>query len=90
VAPVETTVVLPNAAGIHARSAALVVRAAARYRCSVTLTLAGRTANAASLTELLRLGARQGSAVHIRAAGRDAEPALDELKTMMERGFDEE
>jgi phosphotransferase system HPr (HPr) family protein len=87
---VESTVVLPNAAGLHARSAAQLVKTTTRFRATVTLSLNGRTARASSLTELLRLGARRGHAVHIEAEGQDAEAALHEFKTLMENGFDEE
>lgn len=86
----EATVALPNQAGLHARSAARLVKAAARFQSSVTLSLEGRTASARSLMELLRLGARQGQAVRIQVTGGDAEAALQEIKTMMENGFDEE
>jgi phosphotransferase system HPr (HPr) family protein len=88
--PVESTVVLPNAAGLHARSAAQLVKATTRFQATVTLSLNGRTARASSLMELLRLGARRGHAVHIEVEGHDAEEALNEFKTMMENGFDEE
>jgi phosphotransferase system HPr (HPr) family protein len=88
--PLEATVTLPNQAGLHARSAAMVVKAASRFQSAVTLDVGERQANARSLMELLRLGARQGHTVRIRVDGRDAENALHEITTMMERGFDEE
>jgi phosphotransferase system HPr (HPr) family protein len=88
--PLESTVVLPNAAGLHARSAALLVKATTRFQASVTLSVSGRTARASSLTELLRLGARRGHAVRLEVQGRDAEEALREFTTMMENGFDED
>jgi phosphotransferase system HPr (HPr) family protein len=86
----EATVVLPNKAGLHARSAAQVVKAAARFRCSVTLYRGDRAANARSLVELLRLEARQGHSMRIEATGRDAEEAVCEIERMMASGFDEE
>ena len=88
--PVEATVVLPNKAGLHARSGASVVKATARFESRVTLYLKGHTASARSLVELLRLGARQGDAIQIRATGRDAAAALSALKTLMENGFGEQ
>jgi PTS hybrid protein len=88
--PLEAQVTLPNRAGLHARSAAMVVKAMARFQSVITLDVGERQASARSLMELLRLGARQGSTVNIRVDGLDAEDALHEIKTMMERGFDEE
>lgn len=86
----EASVALPNRAGLHARSAAMVIKAAAGFRSTITLSAAGRVASALSLTDLLRLGARQGDVVCIRATGDDAEAALRAITSMVERGFDEE
>lgn len=86
----EATATLPNKAGLHARSAAMLVKAAARYQCTVTLACNGRTANARSLMDLLRLGARQGHDLTIRAEGPDADVALRDVTELIERGFDEE
>jgi phosphotransferase system HPr (HPr) family protein len=88
--PLEASAILPNSLGIHARSAALLVRAATRFQASITLQLEERSASARSLTELLRLGARQGHTVWLRAAGSDAEEALGEISAMIENGFGEE
>jgi phosphocarrier protein HPr len=87
--PAEATIVLHNKAGLHARSAASLVKTAARFEASITLRLKGRPANARSLMELLRLGARQGDSIHITATGRDAFAALNGIKTLVENGFGE-
>jgi phosphotransferase system HPr (HPr) family protein len=86
----EVAATLPNRAGLHARSAAQVVKAAAAFRATVTLALAGRTANARSLMDLLRLGARQGHTLRIRAVGPDAEAAAGAIRTMIEQGWGEQ
>lgn len=86
----EATVTLPNKAGLHARSAAMLVRTAARYQSAITLSRNGRTANARSLMDLFRLGARQGHDLAIRAEGPDADAALRDIVGLIERGFDEE
>ena len=86
----EAEAALPNKAGLHARSAAMVVKATTRFQSIITLEIGGRQASARSLMELLRLGARQGQVVRIRVEGRDAEDALHSIKSMIERGFDEE
>jgi phosphocarrier protein HPr len=89
-APLEAEVALPNKAGLHARSAAMVVKAASRFQSTITLDVDGRQASARSLMELLRLGARQGQVIRIRVDGRDAEDGLHSIKSMIERGFDED
>jgi len=86
----DATVTLPNGAGIHARSAAALVKAAARFQATVTLAVDVRTASARSLMELLRLAARRGASVHVHAEGPDAEAAGRALADMMDRGFGED
>jgi PTS hybrid protein len=86
----ETMATFPNAAGLHARSAAMLVKTVAGFESKVILQLEGRQANARSLVELLRLGARQGHEVCIRVQGGDAAEALRTVRTMIENGFDEE
>ena len=75
---------------MHARSAALVIKTAAGFQSTITLSADGRVASALSLTDLLRLGARQGDVVCIKVNGEDAETAMQVIKSMVERGFDEE
>ena len=86
----ELGVVVPNKAGLHARSAAALIREAARFQSTVTLHAAGESARTRSLTELLRLSARQGDTIRIRAAGDDARAALSAIQALIERGFGEE
>jgi phosphotransferase system HPr (HPr) family protein len=86
----EVAVTLPNRLGIHARPAAQIVKTAARHHSTVTLSLNGRTASAASLTEILKLGARQGDAIRVRAEGDDAEATLQALQAMFQDGFGED
>ena len=72
--------VLAGAAGLHARAAAAVVRAAGDFGSSVTLTDldrdAGRAADARSILALLSLAARSGDRIAVRADGPDAAAAL--------------
>jgi len=68
----------------------MVIKAAAGFRSTITLSTEGRVASALSLTDLLRLGARQGDVVCIRVTGDDADAAMRVIKSIVERGFDEE
>ncbi|HZS89573.1 MAG TPA: HPr family phosphocarrier protein [Chloroflexota bacterium] len=88
--PVEATVVLRNQAGLHARSGAALVKTAARFDARVTLQLKAQSANARSLMDLLRLGARQGDGIQITATGPDATAAVEAIAALMEHGFGEE
>ncbi len=62
--------------GIHARPAALIVSAVKALSGEVELAVRDRTANARSTVALMKLGARKGDEVRIRAAGRDAGRAV--------------
>lgn len=89
-APAGVLVTLRNKAGLHARSAAQVLKTAARFEAKVTLYHGKHMANARSLTELLRLGGRKGDTLRIRAEGDDAQAAITAIKDVIESGFGEE
>jgi PTS hybrid protein len=55
----------------------------------VTVRLGEETADARSVLALMSLGARQGDRVEIRAAGEQAAEALERLRDLVERNFDE-
>ncbi|WP_311198439.1 phosphoenolpyruvate--protein phosphotransferase [Microbacterium sp. p3-SID336] len=85
---VRRSVRVRNPLGIHARPAALIAEAAAG--ADVRLRLAdGRDASAASLTRLLALGARQGTAIELQGTGPGAAAALDRLAALFDDGFGE-
>jgi phosphoenolpyruvate-protein phosphotransferase len=63
--------------GIHARPAAQIVSALKGFAGEVHLAVQGRKANARSTVALMKLGARKGDEVEVRAAGRDARAAIE-------------
>ncbi len=71
---------LANPAGLHARAAARVVRAAERFRAAITVVNQSRdgepAASAASILALLGLAATYGDRIVIRAEGPDARDAV--------------
>lgn len=75
------TAVLADPDGLHARPAALLVRAAAGYASRITVD----GADAASLLAVLAKGLRQGAAVDVRAEGPDARAAVDAVVALLER-----
>jgi phosphotransferase system HPr (HPr) family protein len=75
----ETTVVLPAGVDLHARPAASFVRAAMQFDADIVVASNGREADAKSLIAVLALGARGGSSLQLRAAGDDADLALEDL-----------
>jgi phosphotransferase system HPr (HPr) family protein len=77
----ESMVVLPADVDLHARPAAQFVRTAMGFEATVRVVAGAREADAKSLLAVLALGARRGTALLLRADGRDAASALDALVT---------
>ena len=80
---------LVNQRGLHARASAAFAREASRYNAKVTVRYDGMTASAASIMDLLMLGARVGQTIEIDAEGAQAHDALDALCALIARKFDE-
>jgi len=87
---VETSLVITNKVGLHARPARLLVQTAAQFRSQIQLRHGERTANAKSILGVLKLGAVSGDSIVLRAEGEDAEEALKTLVELASRKFDEE
>ncbi len=69
--------------GLHARPAALFVRAAAGFSATITVARGDRSADAKSLLEVLQLEAGRGAVITVTAEGPDAEAALDALRGVL-------
>jgi phosphocarrier protein HPr len=78
------TVVLPDGVPLHARPAGNLVRTAAGLDAAVTLNANGKTANAASILQVLALGAEGGAAVEVVTSGAGASDALDVIAGLLE------
>ena len=87
---VETSVVISNKVGLHARPARLLVQAAAEFQSKIQLQHGDKSANAKSIVGVLKLGAALGDTLVLRAEGEDAEKAVNALAELVERKFDEE
>ena len=74
-----------NPMGLHARPAALLARMVAGY--DANLTIAG--VNAASVLELMKLGAVGGQVVEVDGTGGQAEEAIAAVVEAIEGGFGE-
>ncbi len=83
------TFTITNDLGIHARSAAMIVEVANRYKAKVCLEKNGREVNAKSILGILTLGCPKGSKVTVTAEGPDAQEAVEELGKLIENKFGE-
>jgi phosphocarrier protein HPr len=84
----ETTIVIQNESGLHARPAALLVQEAGKYESQVQLVKAGKQVDAKSLLGVMSLSVRKGDEITIRAEGNDAEAAVNGLRSLIESGLE--
>ncbi|MBT0995699.1 PTS-dependent dihydroxyacetone kinase phosphotransferase subunit DhaM [Cellulomonas sp. DKR-3] len=82
---VRATRTLLNPLGLHARPAAVVARMLAAFDAQVAVN----GVNAASVLELMKLGATQGAELRIEASGAQASAAVDALTAAIDSGFGE-
>jgi phosphocarrier protein HPr len=87
---VERDIAVINRLGLHARPAAMFVRIASRYRCDVWVAKEGEEVNGKSIMGLMMLAAGQGSKLHLRCEGPDAERALVDLEELINARFHED
>jgi phosphotransferase system HPr (HPr) family protein len=80
---VQRSVRIANPHGLHARPAAEIVEGLMDFDAEVTITTGDRQANAASITQLIALGATTGDEVTVSAAGDDAEAAIDAVVVVL-------
>jgi phosphocarrier protein HPr len=80
---------LVNQRGLHARASAAFAREASKFNAKVTVRYDGMTASAASIMDLLMLGARVGQTIEIDAEGEEAQAALEAVCDLIARRFDE-
>jgi len=87
----ESTILVVNRLGLHARAAAQLVRVAAKFESGVTLFRADGNifANAKSILSVLALAASKGTELSITVEGEDEETALKEIEMLFANGFGE-
>lgn len=78
-----------NKLGIHARPAAEIVKAAGKFKCSITIIRDDLEVNAKSIMGVMMLAAECGATVTLRATGDDAEAALDAIAAVIAAKFGE-
>jgi phosphotransferase system HPr (HPr) family protein len=87
---IEKEITIINRLGLAARPAAMFVRIAARYRAEVWVEKDGEQINGKSIMGLMMLAAGQGSKLHIRCEGPDADRAMQELEELIKNRFYED
>ena len=81
---------ITNKRGLHARAAAKIVEAAARFKSEIIVKRDGQSVNARSIMGLMMLAASTGTEVEVAAEGEDSGEALTAILALIEAKFGEE
>jgi phosphocarrier protein len=84
------TFTIRNRLGLHARAAALLVKAANRFASEITLEKDGIEVNGKSIMGILMLAASKGSKITLKAEGKDSIQVMKTLGDLIENKFGEE
>jgi phosphotransferase system HPr (HPr) family protein len=88
--PLHIQLILKNKQGLHARAAAVFIRALSGLSAEVSVSWQNRTVNGRSMLDLMTLGAPYGSVLEVQINGTDADAALTALSKVVEDRFYEE
>jgi phosphocarrier protein FPr len=83
----QLELVVGNRLGLHARPAARFVSVANQFASQITLSKAGKQANAKSINQVATLGVRQFDEVVVTARGPDAAQALIAIQALADDNF---
>jgi phosphocarrier protein len=86
----SATVPIANKLGLHARAAAKLVEAAARFQSVIQIRKDDETVDARSILGLMMLNARAGSEIEVTAEGSDAGEALAAVVALIQAKFGED
>ncbi|OGS19758.1 MAG: phosphocarrier protein HPr [Elusimicrobia bacterium RIFOXYA2_FULL_40_6] len=86
----EKTVIVTNRLGLHARPAATLVQAAARFKSKIKIIKDDQEVDGKSIMGIMTLAAAAGTVIRIVIEGEDESAALAELIRLFESGFGEQ
>ena len=84
------TFTIENRLGLHARAAALMVKAANHFASEITIEKEGMEVNGKSIMGILMLAASKGSKITLKIDGKDEIEALQTLGQLIVNQFGEE
>jgi phosphocarrier protein HPr len=86
----EATVEVKNRLGLHLRAATALLQTAKSFASTVMIGTGKDLVNAKSVTQLMMLGAAQGTKLKVRCEGADAREALQAIQALFNDRFGEE
>ena len=90
-ATAEAQVKITHAVGLHARPSVKFTKLAKTFeaRAEISASPDGPWIDAKSIVKVMSMKAPEGSTLHIRATGPDADQAVSALSALVQRDFDE-
>jgi phosphocarrier protein HPr len=85
----ERSVQILNKNGLHARPAAEIVKAAARYQSDITIVRDDLEVNGKSIMGVMMLAAECGATITLRASGPDEDAAVGAIADLIAGKFGE-
>ena len=85
----ERSVQILNKNGLHARPAAEIVKAAARFKSDITIVRDDLEVNGKSIMGVMMLAAECGATITLRASGPDDEAAVGAIADLIAAKFGE-
>lgn len=86
----QSAITIQNRLGLHARPAMAFVDVANGFGADVRVLKGNQEVDGKSIMQMMMLAATKGTQLLVRAKGEDAQPALDALRQLVDRKFDEE
>jgi len=86
---VEREVTIKNRTGLHTRPAAMLVKAAAKFKADFFVVKDGAQINGKSIIGVMTLAAEQGSKLVLQFTGEDEQAAAEAVVALFENGFEE-
>jgi phosphocarrier protein len=81
---IEIEVQIRNADGLHMRPAMQFVDIASKFNCDITVSNDETSVDGKSIMQMTMLAATQGTKLKLKAVGKDAQQAVDELRDLVE------
>jgi phosphocarrier protein len=87
-----SSVIIRHAVGLHARPSVKLTKLAKGFASTVEIasTPEGPWIDAKSIVKVMGMKAKQDSTLYIRAQGQDAAAAVEAMKGLIKRDFDED
>jgi len=87
---IEKNFKIKNKLGLHARPAALLAQAVAKFQSRVSIIKNGQEVDGDSILGIMMLAAEFGSEITVIVNGKDEKEAIKKIEELFTKKFDEE